>query len=271
MVTYTGQGDPHRSMALLWGATTPSGRGPRQGLSVELIVTKAIAIADSDGLDEVSMRKVGAGLGKTAMALYTYIPGKAELIDLMVDRVQAELPTAYPTETGWRTGLSTYARETWALYQRHPWLLRISASRAVLGPNEMGAYDAALSIVADLGLTGLDMTRVISVLSAFVRGAAQTMAETREAERETGISENDWWYARSAALESSVDSMADRYPTITRIGQDQGFALTDPDAPYLEQRAADTFEIGLAVLLDGLETYLDILRVVPNRSDSPQG
>lgn len=264
MVTYTGQGDPRRSMALLWGTVTPSGRGPRPALSIDQIVTTAIDIADADGLDEVSMRKIGTRLGRTAMALYTYIPGKGELIDLMVDRVQAELPRSYDLSLGWRVGLSEFARHTWALYQRHPWLVRISASRSVLGPHETNAFEAALTIVADLGLTGLDVTRMINVLSAFVRGAAQTMVETREAESVTGVSENDWWTARSAILDEAVDDWATRYPTITRIGRDRGFDVADHTTGYLEQKAKDTFEIGLTVLLDGLASYVGILTAKPH-------
>ena len=92
MTEYPGRGDARRSMALLWGKAEPPKRGPKQGLSVEAIVGAAIAIADADGLDALSMRKVGERLGTSAMALYTYVPAKTELVDLMLEAVLGELP-----------------------------------------------------------------------------------------------------------------------------------------------------------------------------------
>ncbi|MFI9628667.1 TetR/AcrR family transcriptional regulator C-terminal domain-containing protein [Streptomyces sp. NPDC052042] len=101
MAVYAGQGDARRSMSLLWRAERPEqprrtpGPGPRPGLSVDAIVTAAIAVADEEGMAALSMRAVGERLGRTAMALYTYVPGKGELLDLMYDAVHAELSGEY--------------------------------------------------------------------------------------------------------------------------------------------------------------------------------
>ena len=98
MVVFAGQGDARRSMALLWRATGPeprTGPGPKPGLSVDMIVDAAIAVADEQGMAALSMRAVGERLGRTAMALYPTCPGESELIDLMHDRALAELPTGY--------------------------------------------------------------------------------------------------------------------------------------------------------------------------------
>lgn len=97
-------GDPARTLALLWGVSTeekPGRRGPRQAKSPAEIAAVAIALADADGVDAVTMRRVAQELGVSPMALYTYVPGKAELLDLMLDTVYATMPrSAPPTRAG---------------------------------------------------------------------------------------------------------------------------------------------------------------------------
>ena len=79
------------------------------------------------------MRKVAERLGRSAMSLYTYVPGKAELLDLMLDTVLGELPTAY-SENGWRAAVEASARDGWDFYQRHPWVLQVSGAPGVSVP-----------------------------------------------------------------------------------------------------------------------------------------
>ncbi|PCG81698.1 TetR family transcriptional regulator [Streptomyces sp. WZ.A104] len=90
----TGSGDIARSLELLWGTGERPSRGPKPGLTLDRIVTAAIAVADAEGLSAVSMRRLSTELGTGTMSLYRYVPGKAELLDLMLDRVLGEpLPT----------------------------------------------------------------------------------------------------------------------------------------------------------------------------------
>ena len=74
-----------RSVELLWGQPERPNRGPKPGLSVERIVRVAIEIADAEGLPAVSMQRVASEFGFTTMSLYRYVPGKNELIDLMIE------------------------------------------------------------------------------------------------------------------------------------------------------------------------------------------
>src|SRR5947209_12633096 len=80
-----------RRLALLWGLQPWSGRKSRSDLSVEKIISSAIETADADGLDSLSMRRVAERIGVGTMSLYTYIPGKEELIDLMLDSAYGEM------------------------------------------------------------------------------------------------------------------------------------------------------------------------------------
>lgn len=260
MADHASAGDPRRSMELLWGAGPGARRGPKPGLSVEAIVAAAVELADTEGLGALSMRKVAERLGKSAMALYTYVPGKAELLDLMLDTTLGELPTEVDLADGWRAALEASARRTWDLYHRHPWVLQVSGARAVLGPHEFDWYELQVRLVDGLGLTGLEMARVANVIGGFVAGSAKAVSDARTAEQATGVSDDDWWTARSPLLdELAGDLWAERYPTLSRLDAEQVFDQADrPDdtTPYLVQDALDTFEFGLQRLLDGIEAFV---------------
>jgi AcrR family transcriptional regulator len=262
MTEYAGRGDARRSMALLWGRGEPPTRGPKQGLSVERIAVAAVELADELGLDAVSMRKVGERLGTSAMALYTYVPAKTELIDLMLDTALGELPAARDLDGGpWRPAAEAWATAQWDWYQRHPWVLQISVARALLGPHELDSYEAQLRIFEGTGLTGPEMNWVVGSLASFVAGAATALAHARSAERATGQSEDDWWYERSALLtEMGPEDWLERYPTQTRLAQEHAYDQTHREpgdaSGYMEREALDNFAFGLARLLDGIEVYL---------------
>lgn len=261
MTEYAGRGDPRRTFALLWGQGEAPARGPKQALTVADIVAAAIEVADSEGLGGVSMRRVAERLGKSPMGLYTYVPGKAELLDLMLDRVMAELPTAYELDKGWRAAAERWARDGWDFYERHPWVLQIATARSALGPHEFAAYESSLAIFDELGLSGIEMARTVGALSSYVRGAAKAVVDTRTAARETGISDDDWWNARAPLLASLEDeTWTERYPTISKLSEQQTFDQLDrePDdeTPYLERDALDSFEFGLQRLLDGIEAHI---------------
>ncbi|TDD96693.1 TetR/AcrR family transcriptional regulator [Actinomadura rubrisoli] len=263
MVVFAGQGDARRSMDLLWsGEERPraSGPGPKPGLSVDLIVDTAIAVADAEGMAALSMRAVGERLGRTAMALYTYVPGKDELVDLMYDRALAELPTGYDLGAGWRAAATSWAEDSWAFYLRHPWVLQVSQARPVLGPNEYGVLETLLRVLTATGLPAPEVRRAVSTLSSVVRGAAQTVAESRQAVRATGLTEEQWWYSRTEVLLKVAPDFAERFPTVAWLYTESAPAEpaepADDCVPYLEQAARAAFEGGLALVLDGVDAAI---------------
>lgn len=264
MTEYAGRGDPRRSMELLWGVASTPSRGPKPGLSVAAIVEAAIAIADAEGLEALSMRKVADRLGKSPMSLYTYVPGKPELLDVMLDTVLGETPKTYALDRGWRAAVEEATRDAWAFYQRHPWVLQVSGSRALLGPNELDGYEAMLRLFDGLGLSALDHARAVTAVASFVRGSAKEVSDARAAEQATGVSDDEWWNIRGPLLEElSGDIWDERYPTATRLQQEHAFDQPDraPDdaTPYTVKDAQEAFEFGLARLLDGIEAYVATL------------
>lgn len=254
-VEYSGKGDPARSLALLWRTSERASRKGKPDLSVDRIVRAAIEVADAEGLQALSMRRVAEKLGVGTMSLYTYVPGKPELLDVMLDTVYGE--TARPEEVpgGWRGRLEVIARENWGLYLRHPWLLQVAASRPVLGPNVTAKYDYELRAVDGIGLTDVEMDSVITLVTGFVHGTARGAVEAAQAESRTGLSDEQWWAAHAPFFSRIAD--VQRFPTAARVGQATGEAL---GAAYSAEHA---FEFGLQRVLDGIEA------LVSGRADHP--
>lgn len=257
---YSGSGDPARSMELLWGTQKGPSRGPKPGLSVERIVRAAIAVADAEGLAALSMRRVADRLGVGAMSLYTYVPGKAELIDVMLDTAYAETLRSDEVAGGWRLKLETVARDNWALFQRHPWMLQVAASsRPPLGPNVLAKYDADLRAVSGIGLTEAEMDSVVGLVAGHVEGAARRAVEARQVVRRTGLTDEQWWRAYEPLLVRVFDP--GRFPTAARVGEAAGAAF-DPE---------HAFEFGLQRVLDGIEAFVQRRSTQPERQDDEAG
>jgi AcrR family transcriptional regulator len=247
---YAGRGDPVRGMELLWGiGSTPKSRGPRQGLTVERIVRTGTEIADAEGLAAVSMRRVADRLGVGTMSLYTYVPSKAELVDVMFDRAVGSV-SREEVAGGWRERLTAVAWADWELYQRHPWLLQVMAmSRPPLGPGAIAAYDHALRAIDGIGLTELEMDSVVSMVSVYVQGTARAAAEAATSANDTGVTDAEWWEAYAPLLERVFD--AEKYPVAARVGQVAGETYQSAyDARY-------GFEFGLARILDGVAALIE--------------
>lgn len=265
MVVFAGQGDARRSMRLLWreragaaggasGAGASGAGGAKPGLSVDAVLDAAIEVADRDGMAALSMRAVGERLGRTAMALYTHVPSKAELVDLMYDKVMGELPAEYPAGDGWRSGLRAWAGDMRAFYLAHPWVLQVSQARPVLGPNEFAVMETLLGILRGTGLGPSVLRGVVGAVVQFVRGAAAVIADARRAARETGMTDEEWWFSRSPVFEEVAPDFAARFPLSAWIGEEEPPPVPgDECAPYLERDAVRNFTTGLEVLLDGIE------------------
>ena len=229
-------------LKLLWGRHERPQRGPKPALTVPEIVTAAIALADAEGLEAVSMRRVAERLGVGAMSLYRYVPGKTELLELMLDAVHAE--PALHSEGTWRARLAHLAQETRAMIQRHPWMLQIAVGqRPPLGPNILAVFDANLQALRESGLTPRETVAAVELIGNYVSGATRAAVEAAQVVERSGVSDEDWWGARTAFWEEYFD--AERVPGIS-VMWDEG-AYDDP---------LDPFTFGLERVLDGIEALL---------------
>ena len=245
---YSGSGDPAKSLELLWRRRPQPTRGPKPALTVDRIVEAALRVADAEGLAAMSMRRVADEVGVGAMTLYGYVPGKGELLDVMLDNVYGELPRR--TVPGdWRAKLDEVARENRELYLHHPWMLQGAISRPPLGPNVMAKYEYELSAVEGIGLTDVEMDATIALVNGYVHGAVRTAVEARQVIQRSGITDKEWWLAHVPHLDQIGD--AQKFPLASRVGTAVG---NEFDAPYDADHA---FEYGLERLLDGVSALVE--------------
>lgn len=205
------------------------------------IVRAAIRIADAEGYDALSMRRVASELGAGAMSLYRHVPGKEELQLLMRDAVFGERPLPATPPEGWRAQLELSSRTLWALYRRHPWLARTtSLTRPYAGPNQMPFSEWNLRALSGIGLDDRTVFHLHLSLFGFVHGAAASLeAETRE-EADSGLTLDQWLSAREGETRALMESGA--FPNSVRI-------FMAPDVPF----GLDVlFEFGLTRFLDGV-------------------
>ncbi|WP_026930218.1 TetR/AcrR family transcriptional regulator C-terminal domain-containing protein [Glycomyces tenuis] len=237
-------------LELLWRAEPAAARrGPRKGLTVDAVVEAAIAVADAEGLEAVTMRRVAQSLGVAPMTLYTYVPGKAELIVLMLDALYAAMPRTETAGRDWRARLASVARDNYAMYRAHPWAAAASQTRPPLGPGQCAKYEHELRSLDRLGLGDIEMDDALAYLLAFVRTAAADAARA-EAEREASqVSDQEWWEANGPLLAEVLD--VERFPTAVRVGRAAGEAHGAASDPR------HAFEFGLERTLDGLTALID--------------
>src|SRR5579864_6794827 len=246
----TSAGDPARTLALLWRdpAAVPR-HGPRQGLSIDAIVAAATQVADTEGLEAVTMRRVAAALGVAPMTLYTYVPGKAELLDLMLDAAYTSMPRADTSGQPWRKRLAAVADENKALFDNHPWAATISTIRPPLGPGMMAKYEHELSALEGLGLDDVLMDASLAYLLSFVQAWARAAAEARAAHRDTAMDDHEWWATSGPLLARVLDETA--YPIAARVGSAAGAAHGTAYSP------GHAYTFGVARILDGLSALID--------------
>ncbi|NUK09861.1 TetR/AcrR family transcriptional regulator [Streptomyces lunaelactis] len=240
----SGSGDVSRSLELLWGTGDRPSRGPKPGLTLDRIVTAAVEVADAEGLAAVSMRRISTDLGTGTMSLYRYVPGKAELLDLMLDRVQgAPLDAEKPAPGGdWRAAVESLARGHLDLYRAHPWLLKVNQARTVLGPSALRGLELALSGLQGMGLSDPELISVIISVQSFVSGIARMEIQAVEAVQETGLSDEEFWGGQQPFLEKAMES--GEYPLMAALSEDTFGA------------GFDHFGFGLRRLIDGLDVLV---------------
>jgi AcrR family transcriptional regulator len=221
---------------LLWRAESGQGAAERPRLRVGLIVQTAIAIADAEGLDAVSMQRVATDVGYTPMALYRHVPGKAHLVAAMADTAYGSPPAAAEPRSGWRTEVESWASALWQVYSRRPWLLRTPTVSAPIGPNALAWTEALLRPLARAGLDGGDLISTGTFLSSAVRDLARIATDLDPAEAG----------AYGQILAERLD--AQRFPIMAALAAGPTFDDDDGDLTPMVR-------FGLRRLLDGIESH----------------
>jgi AcrR family transcriptional regulator len=214
-------------------------RGARQAMSEERIVRAAVALADSEGIDALSMRRIATELGSGTTSLYRHITGKDELIELMVDAVYGDRPLPPDPGDDWRAGLATVAHDFRASLLRHPWLAQQASRRPALGPNVIARLDHALAVVDRFTHDATRANMIVSAVNTYVLGSVAAELADREVQRSTGMTEDEWRTSVGTYVRQVVES--GRYPHFNR-------RILDAEDPDADAR----FAFGLDCLLGGI-------------------
>ena len=209
---------------------------PRKaGLSRESILRAGLRLADEEGVDGLSMRKLANGFGATAMALYRHVANKDDLLDGMVDLVFGEVEI--PRDVGWRAAMRQRAVSMREALRRHPWAVDLMEARQP-GPANLRYHNAGLACLREeAGLPIRDAIDAYNLMDSYIYGFAlqeKTLPGDIAAEAQ----------ARHDALTSADPSLADRFPYLIEVVNELAASGYD----YTEQ-----FQRGLDVILEGIE------------------
>jgi AcrR family transcriptional regulator len=229
---------------LVWLREEPHSRRPSHTRNE--IAAVALEIADAEGFDAVSMRRVAQMLGAGTMTLYHYVANKDELITLMVDEVMGELLVPEDElSDDWRTAMTQIATRTRDAFAAHRWTLDRLGDRGP-GPNGMRHFEQSLRTVAGLGLDQELVFELIGQLDDYVFGYALREAQEME-EHERG-----WPPEVLEFFQREIDT--GDYPLIREFLGDDADAGVERVVELLGKDGR--FERGLNRLLDGIEAEI---------------
>ena len=138
-------------------------------LNLERTLQVALVIADDEGLDAVTMRRLARELGVEAASLYHHVKGKNQILDGLVEVVAAEIEPPMPS-TDWRAAIAQRAHNTRAGLRRHPWAVSLMASRTTPGPATLGLLETGIRCFREDGFSVSQAAHAISVVDSYVHG-----------------------------------------------------------------------------------------------------
>jgi AcrR family transcriptional regulator len=145
-------------------------RSEKSSLQREQIVAAAVRLADEEGLEALSMRRLAESLGVATMSLYTYVSDKDELLDRMRDHVAAGMLLPEPLPDEWRAGLRAIAVSTRETFEAHPWALETVPRRPRTRLNTMRHVEQSISVVRMLGVDRATGMAVLTSIDDYVIG-----------------------------------------------------------------------------------------------------
>ena len=212
----------------------PDAIGRRSPLTRERVLEAAVRLADREGIDAVSMRRLGSELGIEAMSLYTHVRGKDDLLDGMIELVIREI-AVHRDEADWKASLRRTILAARAVVVRHPWAPRIIANRTDPGPSGLRYYDAIMGILREGGFS-LEMTHhAIHLFGSRLLGFTQDLFD-------------DSPDVSPDAMKAMAAAVAETHPYVAEMAlgatHDGALGGCDDDVE---------FAFGLDLILDGLD------------------
>jgi AcrR family transcriptional regulator len=228
------------ALATAWGVREPAARGPKPALGLERILDAAVAVADAEGIEAVSMNRLARELGSAPMSIYRHLDSKEELLGLMVDTSLGDPPATDP-EAAWRERLRRFAGAFRDRGFEHPWSVRLPIVGPPLTPNSVAWFEHGLAALEATGLEESEKASVVLLLTGYVRNHVMLMGEIGPfLGGEAGAD------AAMRSYEATLRGLdvATRFPALGRVLDAGVFDRADP--PEAE------FDFGLERILDGV-------------------
>ena len=239
---------------LLWGRRSGGTRGPKAGLSVDAIVETAVAIADSEGLDAVSMARVANGLGFTTMSLYRHVTSKDELLQLMWNASAEGAEELVLEGDGWRARLRNWALVQREVLDRHPWITQMPMAAPPMAPNSLTFVEKGLEALDASGLADAHKLRVIGLISSYTLSEARMAHDAARAAEHSPTATDGGIPTPSWTFESLLRELIDQpsYPRLHQLAWSE--QIGDNPSGFDEQ---EEYQFGLDRILDGVQALID--------------
>jgi AcrR family transcriptional regulator len=222
-----------------------------RGLSRAEIVAAAIAVADAEGPDAISMRRIARELGAGAMSLYWHVGSKEELLDLMLESIEAEIEVPEPSGN-WRADLRAFAGRARAAMLQHRWAMGFLGGRPPTGPNDARNLERLLGVLDGLDVDARTAMDILGTVVTYVMGAVIREAQEIRGQRDQELAEQNLTEEEIRAERERYRKWFEasgQYPRIARLMDED----VDPDDPETRD---ERFEFGLDCVLDGIAARL---------------
>lgn len=200
----------------MWAPSTKVGR---TGATAATVTEAAIALADEHGLEALTMRAVAERVGVGAMTLYGYVPGKSELLELMLDAVAGttyEVGDRPGDQDGWQAALRHIAERNYSHALMHGWSVELPPGRPILGPGVCLKYESELTPLDGIGLSDEAMDHVVTTVVNMATGAARWQLGLDRVRAASQLPDDRWWALSQPVLASAMEGL--ELPISTRVG-----------------------------------------------------
>jgi AcrR family transcriptional regulator len=228
----------------LW--TRPAAAKPER-LTREAVIAHAVGLADREGLDAVSVRRLAAELSVRPMSLYSFFKRKDDLVDLMIDHVLGEMLVPELPTGDWRAALTAVLHRQIEIGRRHLWVMGVFGSRAPIGPNAARHAEQSYEAIAGLHLGAERSIKLLRAVDTYLWGYVTLNGQELATRHRDQLTEEEW-QAATAAYFDELTAAGD-LPNLAAAGRAALVRGT------VEEWIAD-FDEGLIWLLDGFERTL---------------
>lgn len=234
-----------------WWRPAKSGTRTKQPLSRDAIIDAAIKVLDAEGVDALTIRRLADELGTGPATLYWHIKGKDELGELVYDRIMADLELPEPDPSRWQEQLKDVARQLYGILRSHNDAARLSLGRVPVGPNMLAVMDWSMGLLIAAGIDKPVAAYIGDLVGRYLDASALDQPPVDGDER-------DDMFAMLQGYFSGLP--VERFPHLTALG-----------AEMFEMDDEERFELGLEILMRGVETYAKPARARPTRRASAPG